>query len=94
MPRFFLNLRNEETKNFCASAIRTGYRRDLSSRNGATQPLFYRRFVRTVDGIIHFDETRAVEPLDEISGWTHEDAPETFPKDFKKWKMKRESEKR
>ena len=31
------------------------------------------------DAVLHFDETRAVEPLDLPSGWITSDAPETFP---------------
>ena len=31
------------------------------------------------DAVIHFDETRAVEPLDRTAGWQSGDAPETFP---------------
>ena len=31
------------------------------------------------DGVIHFDETRAVEPLDKIASLSHDDAPDTFP---------------
>jgi erythromycin esterase-like protein len=34
---------------------------------------------RQFDGIIHFDTTRAVEPLDKVASWQHTDAPETFP---------------
>jgi erythromycin esterase-like protein len=32
------------------------------------------------DVVLHFDETRAVEPLERVAGWqTGEEAPETFP---------------
>ncbi|HET6387388.1 MAG TPA: erythromycin esterase family protein [Armatimonadota bacterium] len=31
------------------------------------------------DAILHFDETRAVEPLDRSSGWDDQDLPETYP---------------
>jgi erythromycin esterase-like protein len=31
------------------------------------------------DGVIHFDETRAVEPLERESQWDPTEAPETFP---------------
>jgi erythromycin esterase-like protein len=31
------------------------------------------------DAVLHFDETRAVEPLDLPGGWVTSDAPETFP---------------
>jgi len=29
--------------------------------------------------MIHFDRTRAVEPIDEESSWSDADLPETFP---------------
>ena len=31
------------------------------------------------DAVIHFDETRAVEPLDRHPGWVSDEVPETFP---------------
>jgi erythromycin esterase-like protein len=31
------------------------------------------------DAVLHFDETRAIEPLDLPSGWVTTDAPDTFP---------------
>lgn len=31
------------------------------------------------DAVIHFDETRAVEPLERVSEWDEAEAPETFP---------------
>jgi erythromycin esterase-like protein len=31
------------------------------------------------DAVIHFDETRAVEPLDRSAGWESGELPETFP---------------
>ena len=31
------------------------------------------------DAVIHFDETRAVEPLDRTPGWDKGEPPETFP---------------
>jgi hypothetical protein len=31
------------------------------------------------DMVVHFDETRAVQPLDPVSGWPERDAPETYP---------------
>jgi erythromycin esterase-like protein len=40
---------------------------------------FYAKVPAQFDGVIHFDRTRAVEPLDRVASWTHEDAPETFP---------------
>ena len=40
---------------------------------------FYARLPEQFDAMLHFDETHAVEPLDQPSGWTTEDAPETYP---------------
>jgi hypothetical protein len=31
------------------------------------------------DAVIHFDETCAVEPLEQDQPWQHSAAPETFP---------------
>jgi erythromycin esterase-like protein len=31
------------------------------------------------DAVIHFDETRAVEPLERTKSWHKGDAPETYP---------------
>jgi erythromycin esterase-like protein len=31
------------------------------------------------DAVIHFDKTRAVQPLERTDGWNEVDAPETFP---------------
>jgi erythromycin esterase-like protein len=40
---------------------------------------FEARLPRQFDAVIHFDETRAVEPLDLTSGWDMGEPPETFP---------------
>jgi erythromycin esterase-like protein len=40
---------------------------------------FNTRLLRQFDVMIHFDETRAVEPLEPGGGWTLEEAPETYP---------------
>jgi hypothetical protein len=34
---------------------------------------------RQFDSVLHFDETRALEPLDRTMGWDTGDAPETYP---------------
>ncbi len=80
IPNFFLNLRDDELKEILAKpllerAIGVIYRPEterLSHYFAAALP-------EQFDGVIHFDETRAVEPLDKIASWTHEDAPETYP---------------
>ena len=40
---------------------------------------FHTRLVNQFDALVHFDETRAVEPLEAGSGWLEEEAPETYP---------------
>ena len=40
---------------------------------------FTARLARQFDAVIHFDRTRAVEPLEKSSEWTRAEAPETFP---------------
>jgi erythromycin esterase-like protein len=37
---------------------------------------------RQFDAIIHFDETRAVEPLDRTAMWERGELPETYPSGF------------
>ncbi len=37
------------------------------------------RLPEQFDAIIHFDETRAVEPLDRTDRWESGEAPETYP---------------
>jgi erythromycin esterase-like protein len=40
---------------------------------------FEARLPGQFDAVIHFDETRAVQPLDRTSGWDKGEPPETFP---------------
>jgi erythromycin esterase-like protein len=40
---------------------------------------FEARLPEQFDAVIHFDETRAVEPLDLTSGWQEGEPPETYP---------------
>jgi erythromycin esterase-like protein len=43
---------------------------------------FSAEIARQFDAIIHFDESRAVEPLDRNSGWEEGELPETYPSGF------------
>jgi erythromycin esterase-like protein len=40
---------------------------------------FEARLPQQFDAVIHFDETRAVEPLDRTAGWDMGEPPETYP---------------
>jgi erythromycin esterase-like protein len=78
---FFLNLRDEELKNALGGerllerAIGVIYRPETER----VSHYFYTDLPRQFDGVIHFDTTRALEPLDKVASWTHADVPETFP---------------
>ena len=44
---------------------------------------FHARLAEQFDAVIHFDETRAVEPLERAAGWeAGEEPPETYPTGF------------
>ena len=80
VPDFFLNLREDETRRIFRGAlleraIGVIYRPETER----VSHYFKARIAEQFDGVIHFDETRAVEPLDKVPSRTHEDAPETFP---------------
>ena len=40
---------------------------------------FHARLAAQFDAVIHFDETRAVEPLERTPEWNEGEWPETFP---------------
>jgi len=81
LPRFFLNLRDSDVKSAFAGmpllerAIGVIYRPETERQSH----YFYAFLAKQFDGVVHFDQTRAVEPLDTVASWTHEDIPETFP---------------
>lgn len=81
LPAFFLNLRDEEIKNafdkpLLERAIGVIYR----PQTERVSHYFDADLPRQFDGVIHFDTSRALEPLDKVASWTHAaDAPETFP---------------
>lgn len=80
IPDFFLNLRDKGVKNLLNEpllerAIGVIYRPETER----VSHYFHTDLPRQFDGIIHFDTTRALEPIDKVASWTHEDIPETFP---------------
>lgn len=40
---------------------------------------FHARLGDQFDAVLHFDETRAIEPLERTPQWTSDEPPETFP---------------
>jgi erythromycin esterase-like protein len=80
IPRFLLNLREGRLTHALAEptlerAIGVIYlpESELASH------YFYASLARQFDAILHFDHTRAVEPLERTLEWTVGEPPETFP---------------
>jgi erythromycin esterase-like protein len=44
-----------------------------------TSHYFHARLPDQFDAVLHFDETRAVEPLERTAQWDAGEVPETFP---------------
>jgi erythromycin esterase-like protein len=81
IPRFLLTLRNTE---HAASALREPmleraigviYRPETERASH----YFQARLPAQFDAVLHFDETRAVEPLERTTEWEAGEVPETFP---------------
>jgi erythromycin esterase-like protein len=80
IPRFLLALRDggmtaglEEPR--LERAIGVIYRPETERQSH----YFYARLPQQFDAVIHFDETRAVEPLERNARWEKGEVPETFP---------------
>jgi erythromycin esterase-like protein len=80
-PRYWLDLRDERLEGLrkprrLERAIGVVYRPETERLSH----YFYADLPAQFDVILHFDETRAVEPLERMAVWkTGEEAPETFP---------------
>ena len=48
---------------------------------------FHARLPDQFDAILHFDETRAVEPLERAAIWEHGEVQETILRRFKRWAL-------
>jgi erythromycin esterase-like protein len=84
LPRFMLNLRGENMTTELLRgprlqrAIGVIYRPDTERRSH----YFHARLSEQFDAVLHFDETRAVEPLERTAHWQKGEAgevPETYP---------------
>jgi erythromycin esterase-like protein len=81
LPRFMLNLRQQ-------GVARTGLRQEMLERaigviylpeTERVSHYFHARLSDQFDAVLHFDETRAAEPLERTSEWETGELPETFP---------------
>lgn len=81
IPRFLLRLREGEPlaealkEPRLERAIGVIYRPETERLSHYFQATLPDQF----DAVLHFDETRAVEPLDRSGDWEHAEAPETYP---------------
>ena len=80
-PRFLLNLRDQPAvadllrQPRLERAIGVIYR----PATERVSHYFIARLADQFDAVLHFDQTRAVEPLEPTAEWTTEEPPETFP---------------
>ena len=79
-PEFFLSLRDAAglaglPRQARERAIGVIYRPDTELQSH----YFYAEIARQFDAVMHFDRTRALEPLDRTSRWETGEPPETFP---------------
>ncbi|HLO00671.1 MAG TPA: erythromycin esterase family protein [Pyrinomonadaceae bacterium] len=80
-PRFLLNFRNSEqittalNEPLLERAIGVIYRPETERASH----YFQARLSAQFDAVVHFDETRAVEPLERTAEWEAGEVPETFP---------------
>ncbi len=80
MPSFMISMRDTEQVRVLERprlerAIGVIYRPETERASH----YFTANLARQFDLVLHFDETRAVEPLDRVPGWVKDDLPETFP---------------
>jgi erythromycin esterase-like protein len=81
LPRFLLVLRGEDGLARALGhprlerAIGVVYRPETERASH----YFEARLAEQFDAVLHFDETRAVEPLDRTAGWERGEPPETYP---------------
>lgn len=80
IKNFFLDLKDEEIKSalpkpLLERAIGVIYRPETER----VSHYFHADLAGQFDGVVHFDTTEAVKPLDAAASRSHEDAPETFP---------------
>jgi erythromycin esterase-like protein len=84
MPSFLLTLRDD-------GKVVTALRKRLLERaigviylpeSERLSHYFYARLPDQFDAVLHFDETRALEPLDSTTHWERGEVPETFPSSF------------
>ena len=81
MPRFLLNLRGGGPA--AAGLMQPQLERAIGviylPESERASHYFHARLTKQFDAVLHFDETRAVEPLERTSEWEAGELPETYP---------------
>ncbi len=81
VPKFFVDLRSQQPAiaalhgPFLERAVGVVYRPDTERQSH----YFHAHLTDQFDGVLHFDRTRAVQPIDRGSVWDDGEVPETFP---------------
>jgi erythromycin esterase-like protein len=80
-PRFFIDLRNGARSSGLLSKPRLERAIGVIYRPETERVSHYFRadLPRQFDAVYHFDETRALEPLEPPEGWHEVEPPETYP---------------
>ena len=80
VPRFLLNLRdNDKTAALSEPRLERAIGVIYRPETERASHYFFARLSAQFDAVLHFDETRAVAPLERIAGWEKGEAPETYP---------------
>jgi erythromycin esterase-like protein len=78
--RFFLNLRDDALEALGEQRLERAIGVIYRPETERLSHYFYADLPAQFDALLHFDETRAVEPLERAASWGDErEAPETFP---------------
>jgi erythromycin esterase-like protein len=79
--RFFLNLRDNQALRDCLAEPRLERAIGViySPQTERISHYFQSHLSQQFDAVLHFDETRAVEPLERNALWKSREVPETFP---------------
>ena len=81
VPRFLLDLRTGESAATALHAPRLERAIGViyKPETERASHYFHARLAEQFDAVLHFDQTRAVEPLERTSQWEAGEVPETFP---------------
>ena len=81
-PRFLLDLRDDESEaifNLRAPRLERAIGVIYRPETERLSHYFKARLADQFDAVLHFDQTRAVEPLERTAGWEVGEVEETFP---------------